>query len=29
MRRPECLQVFGPRMFGLDEDFVPVEELTG
>ena len=29
MRRPECLKVFGPRMFGLDEDFVPVEELTG
>lgn len=28
MRRPECLAVFGPRMFGLDEDFVAVEELT-
>ncbi len=28
MRRPECLAVFGPRMFGLDEDFVPVEELN-
>lgn len=28
MRRPECLKVFGPRLFGLDEDFVPVEHLT-
>jgi uncharacterized protein len=28
MRRPECLKVFGPRLFGLDEDFRPVEELT-
>lgn len=28
MRRPECLAVFGPRMFGLDEDFVPVEQLN-
>lgn len=28
MRRPECLKVFGPRLFGLDEDFVPVEQLT-
>ena len=27
MRRPECLKVFGPRLFGLDEDFRPVEEL--
>jgi hypothetical protein len=27
MRRPECLKVFGPRLFGLDEDFVPVERL--
>jgi DUF917 family protein len=29
MRRPECLKVFGPRLFGLDEDFRPVEELQG
>jgi len=29
MRRPECLKVFGPRLFGLDEDFRPVEELRG
>lgn len=28
MRRQECLKVFGPRMFGLNEDFVPVEKLT-
>lgn len=28
MRRPECLEVFGPRMFGLDEDFVAVESLS-
>jgi uncharacterized protein len=28
MRRAECLKVFGPRLFGLDEDFRPVEELT-
>jgi len=28
MRRPECLQVWGPRLFGLDEDFCPVEELV-
>ena len=27
MRRPECLKVFGPRLFGLDEDFRAVEEL--
>ena len=28
MRRPECLTVFGPRLFGLDEDFRPVEDLA-
>jgi len=28
MRRPECLKVFGPRLFGIDEDFRPVEDLT-
>ncbi|MFA6312470.1 MAG: DUF917 domain-containing protein [Sterolibacterium sp.] len=28
MRRPECLEVFGPRLFGMDEDFVPVEQLV-
>jgi DUF917 family protein len=28
MRRAECLKVFGPRLFGLDEDFRPVEELV-
>jgi DUF917 family protein len=28
MRRPECLEVWGPRLFGLDEDFRPVEELV-
>ena len=28
MRRPECLQVFGPRLFGIDEDFQPVERLA-
>jgi len=27
MRRPECLDVFGPRAFGIDEDFVPFEYL--
>lgn len=26
MRTPEALDVFGPRCFGLDRDFVPVEE---
>jgi DUF917 family protein len=25
---PECLKVFGPRLFGIDEDFRPVEELV-
>lgn len=29
MRRPECLAVFGPRIFGYDEDFTPIEELVG
>ena len=28
MRRPECLKVWGPRMFGLDEDFRAVEDLV-
>jgi DUF917 family protein len=27
MRRPEGLAVFGPRLFGLDEDFLGLEEL--
>lgn len=27
MRRPECLEVFGPRAFGIDEEFVPLEQL--
>lgn len=27
MRRPECLEVFGPKAFGIDEPFVPIEEL--
>jgi DUF917 family protein len=29
MRRPESLRVFGPRMFGINEDFRGVETLTG
>jgi DUF917 family protein len=28
MRTPEALAVFGPRAFGLDTDFCPVEELV-
>lgn len=28
MRRPECLKVFGPRLFGIDEDFRGVEDLV-
>lgn len=28
MRTPEALEVFGPRCFGLDHDFVPVERLA-
>lgn len=28
MRRPECLQVFGPHAFGIDEPFVPLELLS-
>jgi DUF917 family protein len=28
MRTPEALAVFGPRAFGLDEDFQPIEELA-
>ena len=27
MRRPECLAVFGPQAFGLEEDFIPIEKL--
>ena len=27
MRTPESLAVFGPKNFGLDEEFIPVEEL--
>ena len=29
MRTPEALAVFGPRAFGLDHDFVPIEEIDG
>lgn len=28
MRTPEALAVFGPRAFGLPDDFIPVEELA-
>ena len=28
MRSPDALAVFGPRAFGFDEDFVPVEDLV-
>lgn len=28
LRGSQCLQVIGPRMFGFDEDFVPLEELA-
>ena len=27
MRTPEALQVFGPRAFGIDADFLPIEEI--
>ena len=27
MRRPECLAVFGPQAFSLEEDFIPIEKL--
>lgn len=27
LRRPEALEVLGPRLFAIDEDFVPIEEL--
>lgn len=27
LRMPESLEVLGPRLFGLDEDFVPLEEM--
>jgi uncharacterized protein len=26
MRRPECLAVFGPHAFGLEEEFIPIED---
>ena len=29
MRTPEALAVFGPRIFGFDEDFTPIEDLVG
>jgi hypothetical protein len=29
MRSPEALAVFGPRAFGLDCEFTPIEELAG
>jgi DUF917 family protein len=29
MRTPEALEVFGPRAFGLDYDFMPIEDLAG
>lgn len=28
MRRPECLEVFGPAAFGLTDPFVPIENLV-
>jgi DUF917 family protein len=28
MRTPEALAVFGPRAFGLDHDFTPIEQLS-
>ena len=28
MRTPEALAVFGPRAFGLDYDFTPIEEIA-
>jgi hypothetical protein len=28
MRTPEALAVFGPRAFGLEHEFVPIEELA-
>ena len=28
MRTPEALEVFGPRAFGLDYDFTPIEDLA-
>ncbi len=28
MRTPEALAVFGPRCFGIEHDFVPVEQLN-
>lgn len=28
LRTPQSLEVLGPRMFGLDEDFSPIEELV-
>lgn len=28
LRRPESLEVLGPRLFGIDSDFVPIEDLA-
>ena len=28
MRTPEALAVFGPRAFGLDHEFTPIEQLS-
>jgi hypothetical protein len=28
MRTPEALEVFGPRAFGLEYEFTPIEELA-
>ena len=28
MRTPKALDVFGPRNFGFDEDFVPIEDIS-
>ena len=29
LRRPESLAVLGPRLFGIDEDFRPIEDIAG
>ena len=29
LRRPEALAVFGPRAFGLEEEFIPIEKSGG
>jgi len=28
LRTPKALAVMGPRKFGLDEDFIPIEQLV-